>query len=555
MRNAQTAPFARRVADSAMRAALHVWPEESRRWGRALQAELDEIESPVAVLRWAMGGFMVLGRAWWNHVVHSWRRPFGIPAEGPLASKVAEAKRLPRMPRFVTVLLLAASVALFFTRDFRQAFSAGTQAWGAGLPRVDYDSGNWLRAKANQTHDPELLAIYAITTWRSNDERLQAAAEAVRRDPSLVWIYSKVRLLDEPCCGLHPVSKEGVAALEKADPDNALPRLLAASLIYEKAERDWSSKPDPRGEFDYKRLVEQNPEWQAAMNYAFQAPKFDSYQAQAFELYRSAARRYDLADYPELGVRMLRNAGFGPGSSVGMYSDWLLTQGESAEKAGKLDQAADLYWEPVLFAQRVLQQDGSDTANWWLLNAERTSFQKLRPLLLKMGRKDEAEAMAYQQSSLQARFERGFGNNYYWDEYQGGWTGLMIRCLCAIVFLLGAAVVVGFGIFAFGRWRNPDSPQKVLGAGAAAMDYAPLLLLLASGALFVVFRPLILTYNRYMSVPWSSDTARGLEFSAAAPYGMPMWYYGFSAKYLNAYHGWMVLIIGLSVMAAYILAR
>lgn len=498
---------------------------------------------------------MLLGRAWWSHAVRSWKRPFGIPAEGPLASKVAEAKRLPRMPRFVTVLLLAASVALLFTRDFRQAMSAGTQAWGLGLSGVDYDTGNWLRAKANQTHDPELLAIYAMTTWRDNDERLRAAAEAVRRDPSLVWIYSKVRLLDEPCCGLHPVSKEGVAALEKADPDNALPRLLAASLIYERAEKDWASKPDPRGEFDYKRLVEQNPQWQAAMAYAFQAPKFDSYQAQAFDLYRSAARRYNLADYPELGVRMLRNVGeWGPGDQVGMYSDWLLTEGESAEQAGKLDQASELYWKPVVFAERVLQQDGGNASDWSLASAERASFQKLQPLLVKMGRKDEADAMAYQLTSLQAQFQRGFGD-YYWDVYQGGWAGLMIRCLSAIVALLGAVIVVGFGILAFGRRKNQGWPGRAFGACAAAMDYAPLLLLLASAALFVVFRPLTLTYDRYMSTPWSPETVGGLEFSALAPYGMPPWYFGFSSEYLNAYHGWMVLIVGLSALGAWIVAR
>jgi hypothetical protein len=40
----RTLPF--RLAHSSLQLALCLWPEESRDWGQALAAELDEIEKP-----------------------------------------------------------------------------------------------------------------------------------------------------------------------------------------------------------------------------------------------------------------------------------------------------------------------------------------------------------------------------------------------------------------------------------------------------------------------------------------------------------------------------
>src|SRR5437667_2792978 len=51
------------LAHASLQLALRLWPKESRDWGHALAAELDEIEKPFEALRWAIGGFSLPGLA------------------------------------------------------------------------------------------------------------------------------------------------------------------------------------------------------------------------------------------------------------------------------------------------------------------------------------------------------------------------------------------------------------------------------------------------------------------------------------------------------------
>ena len=48
--------LARRAAAGILRAAVRLAPLGSRRWGTAMQSELDHVDGDLAALRWALGG-------------------------------------------------------------------------------------------------------------------------------------------------------------------------------------------------------------------------------------------------------------------------------------------------------------------------------------------------------------------------------------------------------------------------------------------------------------------------------------------------------------------
>src|SRR6184192_1829222 len=70
------------LAHASLQLALRLWPKESRDWGHALAAELDEIEKPFEALRWTTGGIMLFSRASDSHFL-SWLK---LPAGSALSS-------------------------------------------------------------------------------------------------------------------------------------------------------------------------------------------------------------------------------------------------------------------------------------------------------------------------------------------------------------------------------------------------------------------------------------------------------------------------------------
>jgi hypothetical protein len=535
-------------------AAVRAWPGESRHWGLALEAELIEIQGPSASLRWAIGGVMLLTRAWWNHLMRSWLRPAGVPAGGPLAEFAKSASRVPRTPRFVTALLLLASVGLLLTADSRQALNTGLHAWRDDWLDQNYKVIQKLREEAKRTQDPQLLALLALASTDDNNERLNAAKEAVRRDPSLIWIYSKIRLNEEPCCMLHPLDEQGIIALQKWDPENALTRVLAADVIYERIEKAWLDK-GMQGTFSVDRVTQQDPNWLAAMDSAFRAPKFDSYQAREFALYRDIASRYDIRQ-PGLVLNILWHSGdWQSHKQIDLYNHLLWDNGDAALAKGKLDEAAALYRVPLIFAEQVLGQDQTANAPFELPFVKRASYQKLIPVLEKTGRKDEESLAQYQLRSVETELQTAStARRWRWLDADG-WTGLAIRSLALAIPVLGFLILLCLGFLFLGGSKDLNSRGRSFAFASWGIDCAPLLLLTACVGIFAVWQPLALSYWKTMSSPWNSSTLNDLMDAVLSPYAMPASYNTFSQNYLNAYHYWVAAVVGLSMIAFYIMLR
>jgi hypothetical protein len=504
---------------------------------------------------------MILIREWFRHALGSWKRPIGVPAGSPLELEWKSASRVPRTPRFVTALLLVAALAFLVTRDSRQAMNAGIQAWSsAGWWSEDAAILANLRKQSVRHRDPQLLALLALLSDDDN-EKVRAANEAVQADASLTWIYSKIRLKEEPCCMLHPLIEPGVAALQKWDPDNAVPRLLAADVIYEHAEKAWVGSSRVPGSLDPDEVVEQDPKWLAVMDFAFKAPKYDGYAAKTFDLYRAVADRYGIRE-PALTFDVLvRTFDWGASQQVHTYDQWLLQQGEAAEQTGKLDVAVALYRRPSLFAEQVLSQDRAEQGRWGvmyfqLFQFQRQSFGKLQPLLLKMGRTDEAAVVQYQFQALQAAAEAESSRRraeYNW--YGEAWQGLIIRSLAASILVLGAAFLFCAGFLFLRRGADLKSRGGSFALACLGIDYLPLLLVGACAGLFGVYRPLAVTYQRYMSASYPIGDFGDLMAALRAPYEMPAGVWQFSQQWFNSYNGWIAAIAGLSILAVYILFR
>lgn len=543
-----------RLAAWLARAVVHLWPGESRHWGLALEAELTEIEGPSASLRWAIGGVMLLTRTWWNHLMRSWLRPAGVPEGGPLAEFAKNATRVPRTPLFVTALLLLASVGLLLTSDSRQALSTGFHAW-----RED-ESGQYnkqvlkLREEAKRTQDPQLLAFSALAYSDDNNERLNFAKEAVRRDPSLAWIYSKIRLNENPCCMLHPLDEQGIVALQKWDPENSLTRILAADVIFERIEKAWYDEGMQRT-FNVDKVTQQDPNWLAAMNSAFRAPKFDSYQAQEFALYRDIAYRYDIRG-GNLVLRIFWNSGeWQSQRQISLYNQLLWDNGDAALAKGKLDDAAALYRGPLIFAEQVLGQDQTANDPFELPFVKRTSYQKLIPVLEKMGRKDEESLAQFQLQSVETELQTAStARRWRWLDADG-WTGLAIRSLALAIPVLGFLILICLGFLFLGRSKDLNSRGPSFAFASWGIDCAPLILLTACIGIYAVWQPLALSYSKAMSSPWNSSTLNDLMDAVLSPYAMPASYNTFSENYLNAYHFWVAAVVGLSMIAFYIMLR
>ncbi len=502
---------------------------------------------------------MLFTRAWWNHFWRSWTRPAGVPAGGPLAELSKNATRVPRTPRFVTALLLLVSILVLATTDARRAMHAAADTWrGESLYTSQAAKIHHLLAEANRNHDPQLLALIALVTWDDNNERMREANEAVRLDPSLTWIYSKIRLTEQPCCMLHPLDDQGVAALLKWDPQNAFPRLLAAEVVFERTEKAWADGGLHGTYLDVENQVEHDPKWLAAMDFAFQAPKYDSYSAGLFSLYRAVAARYGINE-PEFASEVIRHNWDWDGSrQATMYDRWLLQQGGAAERAGRLDEAASLYWKPVLFAERVQGQDRRDgmLLNWNLANVQENSYDKLQPLLEKMGRNDEAALIGYNLEGLHAKIqERNWHYSGRWNWIRNGWTGFLMRFLTGAILLLGTLFVVALAALYFRRRASIESRGRILAFFSLAVDACPVFLLIGSATLYATYRPIALVYERYMSAPYAVSDFTDLQISLEAPYAMPEGLANFSRDYLNAYHYWIVAIVGLLIVAFYILFR
>ena len=500
----------------------------------------------------------MLTRAWWNHFLRSWNRPAGVPEGSALEALSRNASRIPRTPRFVTAILLLASFAMLFVPDVREAIHSTFRAWSGNYDRITADDRALvarLRAEAEKRQDAQAMALVALL---ANDrvERMHMADRAVSLDPSLTWIYAYVRTTEGlgACCN-NPLPAEWLDKLQKWDPDNAVPRVLIAHQSFLRFDEAWQ-KSGERGAYEAEavKYLQQDKGWVAAMEFAFQAPKYDSYGSREFDLYRAVAQRYNIRDLEAARALLWSDYVFRLGiSDVTYYADLLAERGEAAQQAGNSSEAEALYRRPVEFSERMAVQTHAPDERIFWESIEGDSLRKLQALLVKSGKTDEAALAGIKVDALQTN-RRAWGPVRPWSWDENGWDGFMIRSFTGTILFLGCASLVSLGVLFWRRRLAVEYRGIGTTLASVAVDFCPMLLLFASAGLYVAYRPVALMYEQYMawSTPIYDFTA--LRHALYTPYESPEGVWSFF-DYFRPENYWLALIVGLSMLAAFIAVR
>lgn len=269
---------------------VRLWPDQTKQWGRAFEAELSEITDPFASLRWLMGSVVLLAREGWKSFFESLGRPFGVPHGGPAELPGKNWARVPHTPRWATMLLLLASAAIFSHPEVRESLSRVFENYThSGWEPSQWRSVKKLHKEAETNRDPQLLAWLSLLST-DQAERILLSQEAIEKDPSLTWLdYEQSLFPLNDLSNQHYLSMDRIERLQRWDPDNAVPHLLMAEVISEPLRSEPWLAPTRTGTkiIEWETKISRDSRWLAEMEKAFSAPKYDHYMLRKFQLVRA----------------------------------------------------------------------------------------------------------------------------------------------------------------------------------------------------------------------------------------------------------------------------
>lgn len=477
----------RRLAEALLSAALAIAPGDTLEWGQAMLGELRHVEGNWSAFFWSLGSAGVLAKHALVAFIFGAKRPT-VPSGGDLFAKESPMRK-PAL--VITASCVLASLLFFLAPVFRQAFRVSLTQWHDVFHiRAPLDepppSDSTLEAiaqAAKENYDAEALAFVAMHT-RNQAESVRFAESAVHLDPKLTWVYGIVAVQ----WSTFPELDRWVPALEKYDPQNALPYLIVA----EKLDIDEVlAKKFPR------HVQDESAAWKDAMSAAFSSPKLDTYHSRFADLEPRVLSRYRVDD-------PFQAIDDGPwyyglptyaAQDEGRYGKLLLDRGEALEAGGDRKGAFEEYSRVAKFAQ--------------LMGAERYFFPN-QPLhnalthLENLSRKNGAEAQAELYASLAnqtekeqqealARLRAGASGGLLsrWDASVARGAGaamlfsaiVLATCLVAVAIRARSIRVVAFR----------PSPLTLAIACCSAV-----VALLSSAMLYVSYRPYSEIFQRFV---------------------------------------------------------
>lgn len=532
------AALPRRIATVLLQSAISIAPREAREWGHAMLSELRHVEGNWSALFWSLGSAGVLAKHALVALIFRGRNRSTISSGGDLFSKEGSMRK-PALAVIASCVL--ASLLFFLTPGFRQAFHVSLAQWHDVFhvrspldepPRLD-PTLEAIVQEASENHDAEALAFGAIhTTNRAESVRL--AETAVTMDPNLTWLFGVVAVQ----WSSFPELDRWIPTLEKYDPQNALPHLIAAEEIDIEQVLD---KNIPH------RVEDQAPAWKDAMAAAFESPKLDTYSSRVSDLEPRVLARYRVED--PFQVRGEGGRWFGlptyTSQDAGSYASLLLKRGEALEAQGDRSGAFEEYSRVARFAQLLGAQ------LFFFRNPPlHDAFAHLENLSRKNG--NEAQAELYATLAGQAEKQQreallrlwGRGSDYLvsrWDASVARASGaalllsgiVLVTCLCAVVIRAHSVRLVALR-------------PSVLTLGM--MSSSAVLAFLASVMLYVSYRPYSEIFQRFVQYGDESGLLQLSEFLGytQVPLGTG------ANRYLNfqvvVYYFWFsVIVLSVSV--------
>jgi len=545
-------PITNRIAARVLKWAVQLYPPEKRVWGEAIVAEADPAAEFGAALSWMIGGLMVAFRAFVS-------RLFQRPA-GKNETLLAGPAQIPApVPWRLAVVCVAISAALLLVPDLREALSVTYSSWTSEfIPRDENAMWQKIAREAESKGDAPAMAFAAMRLpspeGQRFDEAVRLAEGAVAKDPSLTWTYYFLALRrgDSRFHGSpHPELTE---RLQEWDSKNAVPYLAQADAIAgahggDLQWRMWNVSSDPPMQEDVARLRGRDPRWLELMGRAFAEPTYDAYFDRRLNLELQVMQRLGVMD-PQRAVNAYIFGNRLPNLVRWReYAALRVAEGEDAERAGQWENAANEYWAVAQFGQRVCLSGKSDAESELVVarRLQQSAFKHLQPVLLKLGRVQEAQAVAYAAQLQQAENDQTRARSTL--KWQRFFTfslasGLLVH-FCAFV-VAASVVLTGVLLITFSLRRAPRFVRF-------GLTYTPLLLVLGCASLLCTYHPYAEYYRLYLANPSAQDHES--IFNVLMVTGGPQYltYWDFVAR--SDIYFWWAVIATLGALGIWLVSR
>jgi hypothetical protein len=538
-----------RLAHFSLQLSLRLWPEESRGWGQALAAELDEIEKPFEALQWALGGLMLFTRASASQFLAWLKLPAGSRLSPASLLPGSAAPVLPKRSRLFSAAILLATVVLFFFPQTREAISPIRASWnGYQGDSSDLRALRNLAARAEKEKDARTLAFVALVT-PDPGRSARLAEQAVALDPSLIWIYASRR----PHPEYNPPPKDGLARLLVADSDNAFPEILAAQVICEPSYQTLLAHNTPTQQ-DTEAALAGNSDWVAHMDRAFRAARYNSYFNRRWQLTQEVWNRK-----PNLSVTLIFNSLWAHPLpdflSTKTYANILAQKALQANAAGHPEQAETLLLEVDSFGRRVTEQGELDLEKFLGLDVSRLATIALREFYQRLGRTGKSQEAAKRLQLIDDQRDGLMHSFRPMDELRLRAlerSALQVQLSAILTLLLAAMAAVCLVAL---EWRSRKSAARKLWLRRVvclAADWAPAGLLLACVGLLWFFRPYAEILRSAREVTTASAAWHFMHFEGLFALSSTL---GGLEQPFTPLHFWQAFTCALVGLALFILVR
>ncbi len=399
---------------------------------------------------------------------------------------------------------LAIVALLCLAPSFRQALRAAPEAWSVSRQPLSDGTLRGMAERGLREHDASLVAFAALHL-QDLPAASRYAEQAIAMNPKLTWIATRFA---NPVDSNPAISKAWVERLTAWDPDNAVPHLFAAELLYARSFADGSLD-------DAAALrLANSTAWGEKMRAALAAPRFDNYTQRRFELDRSVLRRLRGSETDAL-LWYASGLGYINLSEVSAYAGLITRKlGPQAEQTGHTAEAADLYWSVARFGEHLAKGSSWEWERVVAAKLESSAYASLAGLATRAGKKDEAAALTLlsqgaERDGAVSQSESNEASRTRWALAERpamlAWVASGLVLLSAIA-CLAWAVLLGF--------RSEDRVLGGwLGGVALGLSYAPIVLVASTTVMYAAMLPYLRSAEEFATGRELANTLAPFWFS------------------------------------------
>lgn len=540
--NSVAARFARWMLGCAVR----YWPAENRAWGLALAAEIDETASAFETVRWSLGGIMLFTRS----ILSSAWKWMKLPAGGSLSGGAGgpePSSQLPKRSRVFTAAVFAAAGLLLGLPEGREAIRTVRASWQK-YRQSDSDARTLekLAVRAEKEKDAGKLAFVALSTGDS--KRAEVLMErAVALDPQLVWVYGS----RDHWPNYEPPKAEWLVRLQEADPNNAVPYLLAADALSPLRSRPFYQHGIPKdSEFE---VAESDLKWMALMERAYGTQRYDSYFQRHYQLTRTVWNG-DANLSPVIVLSGLRSHAIPDLGNLDLFADIKIHEAQKARAVGDLKRAERLLGEVDAFSIRMA--DGSETKIEKLVawRLSRSANKEMAVLYSSWGKTEEELRVTQRIKQLEANFQammpaRDLATAARVRAFRR--DGILVQGFGTVAVIAGFAALAGVLVLELWPLKIREKKTSLRRVACLVVDYAPSVLLIGCGTFLLSFLPIHRAFEEYRASIYSQPNDERLMDSMWGLLEIPRYLTGVNF----AVSVWTIVTITLSTLLLLVLVR